>query len=156
MNWDSISAIGEVVGALGVILSLIYLARQIRAQNRESRTAAIHELNEAFRNAITSFQNPDLAEVFSRGKDDFESLPETERLQFISMVQGILRVWEDAYYQSQERRLNDRVWKAMVVQFSGYLSLSGVQRVWEIRKDAYSDDFRQFVDTTRPREYRTK
>jgi len=41
MNWDAIGAIGEIVGALAVVLSLIYLATQIRASNsvaqRDSR-----------------------------------------------------------------------------------------------------------------------
>ena len=40
MNWDAIGAIGEAVGALGVIASLGYLAIQIRAQNRESQVEA--------------------------------------------------------------------------------------------------------------------
>ena len=30
MNWDAIGAIGEVVGALSVLLTLIYLAKQIK------------------------------------------------------------------------------------------------------------------------------
>ena len=30
MNWDAIGAIAELAGAIGVIASLIYLARQIR------------------------------------------------------------------------------------------------------------------------------
>jgi hypothetical protein len=29
MNWDAIGAIAELLGAIGVIASLIYLARQI-------------------------------------------------------------------------------------------------------------------------------
>lgn len=72
------------------------------------------------------------------------------------MIQGVLRVWEDAYYQHEEKRLDDRIWNAVVVQFSGYLSLSGVLRVWEIRKQAYSEGFRQFVDNAVAREYLTK
>ena len=44
----------------------------------------------------------------------------------------------------------------MVVQFSGYLSLPGVCRVWEIRKRAYSEDFRQFVDDTEALDYLTR
>lgn len=156
MNWEAVAAVSEIVGAIAVVVSLLYVAKQIRAQNRESRIASVHELNESFRNAITSFQNPDLADVFVRGKNDFQSLPETERLQFISMIQGIMRVWEDAYHQHQEGRLNDRVWNAMVVQFSGYLSLPGVIGVWSIRKMAYSEDFRAFVDSTTPLEYKTR
>jgi hypothetical protein len=35
MNWDAISAVGEIVGALAVMVFLGYLAIQIR-QNTES------------------------------------------------------------------------------------------------------------------------
>ncbi len=156
MNWEAVGAFGEIVGAVGVVVSLLYLAIQIRGQNRESRLASVHELTESFRNAILSFQNPNLADVFARAKTDFENLPETERLQFMSMVQHIFRVWEDAYHQYREKRLDPDLWEAMVVQFSGYLSLPGVMRVWAIRKQSYGADFRQFVDATPPREYRTK
>jgi hypothetical protein len=34
MNWDAIGAIAELLGAVGVIASLVYLATQIR-QSRE-------------------------------------------------------------------------------------------------------------------------
>lgn len=35
MNWEAVSAIGELVGSVGVLITLIYLALQIR-QNTES------------------------------------------------------------------------------------------------------------------------
>jgi len=38
MNWEMISAIGQMLGALGVIISLIYLALQIRAQKKTVAT----------------------------------------------------------------------------------------------------------------------
>ena len=34
MNWEMLSAIGQVIAAVGVIPSLIYLAIQIREQNK--------------------------------------------------------------------------------------------------------------------------
>lgn len=156
INWEAVGAVGETVGALAVVVTLIYLATQIRTQNRESRLAAVHELTEAFRAAIMSFQDPNLAAIFVKAKTGFADLPEEERLQFIAMIHGVLRVWEDAYYQYRQDRLDERLWHAMVTQFSGYFSLPGVQRVWEIRKQAYSEDFRNFVDSTPPRTYVTK
>ncbi|MEN8376602.1 MAG: hypothetical protein ABFS34_14235 [Gemmatimonadota bacterium] len=156
MNWDAVGAIGETVGAIAVVITLVYLASQIRQQNRESRIAAVHELNEAFRASITSFQDLGLAEVFSRGKTDFEALSEPDRLRFIAMIQGVFRVWEDAFYQYDAGRLDPRIWTAMVAQFSGYLSLPGVQRVWEIRKRAYNEGFCRFVAGAKATEYQTK
>ncbi len=48
MNWEAIGAVGEIFGALAVVVSLVYLATQIRSQNRESRIAASHEITTAF------------------------------------------------------------------------------------------------------------
>jgi hypothetical protein len=39
MSWDGIGAVGELVGALGVIVSLVYLAAQIRQNSQVVRTA---------------------------------------------------------------------------------------------------------------------
>lgn len=33
MNWDAIGTIGEIIGATAVVVSLVYLATQIRVQN---------------------------------------------------------------------------------------------------------------------------
>jgi len=44
LDWEMISAVGQMLGAVGVIISLIYLAAQIRNQNKESRHAAMNVL----------------------------------------------------------------------------------------------------------------
>jgi heme/copper-type cytochrome/quinol oxidase subunit 1 len=44
MNWEMISAVGQMLGAIGVIISIVYLAAQIRNQNKESRRQAMNVL----------------------------------------------------------------------------------------------------------------
>jgi len=34
VNWEAISAIGQIVGALAVVISLIYVVREIRSNAR--------------------------------------------------------------------------------------------------------------------------
>jgi hypothetical protein len=36
MNWDAIGAVGEMIGALAVVVTLVYLALQVRASTKES------------------------------------------------------------------------------------------------------------------------
>jgi hypothetical protein len=36
MNWEMISAVGQMLGAVGVIVSIVYLATQIRSQNKKA------------------------------------------------------------------------------------------------------------------------
>ena len=52
MNWDAIGAVGEILGAAALFASLIYLALQIRIQNRESQLSAIHDISVGFRESI--------------------------------------------------------------------------------------------------------
>ena len=58
MNWDAIGAVGETLGAVAVFVSLIYLASQIRAQNKEARIASGHEIIEAFRQSTAMLISP--------------------------------------------------------------------------------------------------
>jgi hypothetical protein len=46
MNWEALGAIAEFLGAIGVILTLLYLSRQIQHNSRQlegSSTIAVHE-----------------------------------------------------------------------------------------------------------------
>ena len=44
MSWEMINAVGQMLGAIGVIISIVYLAAQIRNQNKESRRSAMNLL----------------------------------------------------------------------------------------------------------------
>lgn len=156
MNWDAIGAIGEIVGAIAVVLSLIYLASQIRTQNKESRVAAMHEIAVAYRQSNIAFADPVLADILTRAHVDTDSLTEAEILQLICGVQGVFRVWEEAYYQHVAGRLDEHLWEAMLREYSTYMSAGGFDFVWQLRKEGHNDSFRRFVDGLPKPEYRTR
>ncbi len=156
MNWEAIGAIGEFGGAFAVVVSLVYLASQIRAQNREARGASVHEIAGAFRDAISSLQGPEQAEVFAAALVSFDDLSDAQRLQYFSIIQKIFRVWEEAYYQYNEGRLDQRIWNAIRTQCSDVITIDAARTVWELRKHAYSIDFRSFVDSIEGGSYRLK
>ena len=45
MNWDAIGAIGEILGALAVVLTLGYLAIQVKQNSHGMRVAAKLEID---------------------------------------------------------------------------------------------------------------
>ena len=113
MNWDAIGAIGEIAGAIAVIISLIYLALQIRAQTRESRVQSSYQVVEAFREAISSLQDEQRAGVTVAALKDAGSLTDSEQLQLNAIAQRYLRVWEQAHFLHGEGRLDDEMWRAI-------------------------------------------
>ena len=44
MNWDAIGAVGEVVGAFAVVLTLIFLAREVRLSRLANEAASVDAL----------------------------------------------------------------------------------------------------------------
>ena len=68
MNWQAIGAVGELVGALAVVVSLIYLAIQIRQNSKLLRSAAQDSVSLKYAqtmNMITS--TPEGVAVFHKG-----------------------------------------------------------------------------------------
>jgi hypothetical protein len=61
VNWEAISAIGQIVGALAVVISLIYLAREIRSNARSARIASLHDVNRWLEQVA---EHPNLAELY--------------------------------------------------------------------------------------------
>ena len=89
MNWDAIGALAELLGALGVIVSLAYLAVQIRQntaqigeQSRELRLAAIDAIAQSFsRFRDPLIRDPELAALWLRGIADYDGLDEVEQVR---------------------------------------------------------------------------
>ena len=156
MNWEAIGAIGELVSAFAVVGTLAYLAVQIRAQNRESRMSGMHDISAAFRDNIATYSDPVKADIYVRGNENFDSLSDAERFSLIAGNQSILRVWEEAFHQHREDRLDQHIWDVMVKQYASVLSAQSFARVWELRKEYYDPSFRDFVDDLQKTGYRTK
>jgi len=156
MNWDAIGAIGEIVGAAAVVVSLIYLAVQIRVQNSESRIAGNHAMSEGFRDSIAELSDANLSDIFHRAMGTVDSITDQELLQMFAVSQRILRVWEEAYGLHETGRIDTDLWDAMVRQYASFLGHAGIRHVWDLRKQYYNEKFRAFVDELPASDYRIR
>ena len=154
MNWEAVGAVGEILGALAVVASLVYLAIQIKSQNRESRIAAVHDVLEAYRNQISVLTDESFSKLYIRGLSDFEGLDDAERMRLTSGVHGVFRVWEEAFYLLKESRLDDNHWVGMDRLCADLKASQIGEHAWELRKHGYSVEFQKYVDSREPGEYR--
>ena len=83
MNWEMISAVGQMLGAIGVIISIVYLAVQIRNQNKESQRQAMNALTTHWSDLNrTLVENPEMAVLWLRALRCFDDLDATSKLRF--------------------------------------------------------------------------
>ena len=156
MNWEALGAVSEIIGAAAVVISLLYLAFQVRIQNRESRLAATHEILEGYRNVAAAFQNSESAQLLAKANNDFDSLDEPQRIQLIALIAPILRLWEEAFHQNMDGRFQDAMWNTMSKLFADVLATKACKRVWELRKNGFSDVFRAHLDNLEVGEWKNK
>ena len=82
MNWNAVGAIAELVGALGVIATLGYLAVQLR-HNTAALRGTSHEVGaERLTTSLQSLiANPELAQLVARASRHYGELTYVEKLQ---------------------------------------------------------------------------
>lgn len=147
MNWEAISAIGQVVGALAVVISLIYLASQVRSSARETRRAAMRSTVDALtRLARDATNNADLAELRNRGFHDFESLEGTDRARFSTYMHSTFQIAEDVYDQHLDGHLDPDRWRGLETLLRDVNKGPGVQAWWRSHSQYFSEKFVKFVD----------
>ena len=90
MNWEAIGAVAEAIGAAGVILTLGYLAIQIRRSNLLATAESHRFYQQVATPAIMGIaQDPELARIFREGLANRDSLPVDDRIRF-DMLMGQL------------------------------------------------------------------
>lgn len=102
MNWDAIGAVGEIVGAIAVVGSLIYLATQISVSNRAARNSANEELfNQWATNVELLAGDSEKAQTYIKGLTNFESLNQEEMFRFNCQMHQTINAWERNLIQSK-------------------------------------------------------
>lgn len=148
MNWEAIGSTAEVIGALGVIVSLMYLAMQIRNQNRQSRLDVVNELarqrNEYSGNVA---DNGELAEIWFRGLKGYEELPEIERVRFSAHIARMVRVMENLFQHRSEDQFKGENWDAFDHYIRDIFGYKGVQQWWQTRSHYFTKSFQAHVAT---------
>ena len=146
MNWDALGAISELASACGVIVTLLYLAIQIRAQNKENRLNAINVMTSqwnAFMGDMAT--NSGLARIWSIGLGTFDVLEPQEQVQLSTHFNRIFRIYESMYRQNQARRLDPQLWEGLTNSMADFAKSPGVRSWWPKRKHWYAKDFCLYV-----------
>jgi hypothetical protein len=101
MNWDAIGAIGEVVGATAVVLSLIYVATQIKQNTAASRAQSINQINSQYGALMSQIAlNGELAHIYRKATDGEELGPD-ETVRYTAYLSAFFAFIEEIFLLHQ-------------------------------------------------------
>jgi hypothetical protein len=147
VNWDAVGAVAELLGALGVIATLGYLAFQIR-QNTISMRSSSHQ---AAVTAVSDWSraiglDPTAAQLVQQGNLDLGALTPERRFQFMFLTTSLYRNFENIFYQHEQGAIDEAVWQGWSVRILGNYASPGIRAWWELSRLAFSASFRAFLE----------
>ena len=148
MNWDMFGAIAEMLGAFGVIASLLYLASQLRsnavASAVEAKLTTTRFMTEFNRDLIN---DPELYELWERGSKDPSSLTRDEYVRFGNLNLNSFWYLSAGHYQLRKGRLDADDFHEMESIMEFWISRDGVKDWWRKHgRQRYNKYFVEYLE----------
>ena len=152
MSLEQLAALGELVGGLGVIATLLFLALEVRSNSRILRANAKTAGMESFANynemiATDPFVAP-IIQAMLRGEG--ARLDEVERFRFTAVVRALIQRMEAQYFQYVEGLVDEAYWTQRRVWLKGFLENPALQEWWELeaRSAQVTEEFVRHINST--------
>ena len=96
MNWDALGAVGEIIGALAVVVSLLYLSYQIRQGTKTAEDAAFRDIFASTSARLSWVNEPNNRKILMTGLMDYNALGSEDRFAFDGMFPVLITFVESS------------------------------------------------------------
>jgi len=147
MTWEAAATVAETIAALGVIVSLVYLATQVHNENRAAAVAAKLASTKLLSDFVDAMiADPSLMDLWLRGRKG-ETLDEVERHRFGNMCLKAFWFFSAAHFQLRMKMQTDDEWVEFQAVLQFWLDGSGVRTWWaNTGRTRFGGAFVSFID----------
>jgi hypothetical protein len=147
LDLQTFANLGDFLGGLAVIVSLVYLALQVRQNTQSLRTENYGRALDRVSSIQSQLsRDTELARFFSKGVVDTSKLTPAERIQFTWALYEAFGAFEFMFHASRTRALPEEVWARWSSTLAWWLSFPGVQSWWRHRPVPFSASFSSYVE----------
>lgn len=147
MSWEVVTAFAAIGVAIAAVISLQYVARQMKAATRQRKIEAYHAIlgrMDDFGKLLA--QDDSSSDIWWRASKGLARLTDAERVRYFGMLSVLFRSWENAFHYHIEGDLEDWRTEVMTKNLADITTSGGVQEYWALRKRWYTTDFQHWVD----------
>ena len=144
MSLQDLGNLGEFVGAIAVVVSLLYLAVQIRHSSRVSQFEAHRNLSESIASVLSEIPiNEDLYRIWKVMTETPDEATHDDRERFGMLLHSFFTVFSDAHrFSVTDPHLAVR-YQSFIKRF---LKMPAVSGWWSRQGGMYSEPFKSLVD----------
>ncbi|HYK49224.1 MAG TPA: hypothetical protein VEU94_05825 [Terriglobales bacterium] len=147
MTLNDLANLGQIIGALVVVVSLFYVASQIRQNTNAVRSATAQTVHEHFANWYHLIAaDAELAQIAANGLRDYSSLSEQERVRFIATLMSFLSYSQNAFLKWREGLLRPALWLGWEQVMMNLFGAPGGKALWKERSYLFGEEFRSYIE----------
>ena len=147
MNWDAVGAIGEIIGAAAVFLTLAYLALQIRQNTKAIQASAVDSsITEVNRIRQAVFESEELTGIFEDGCADPDNLRGNTKTRYRLLMHTILLAEANIHSQAVFAKLSESTWQTQKHVLTRIVATPGGRWFWKNYFQEFEESFRQEID----------
>ena len=148
MELSQLADLGEFVGGVAVVVTLIYLAAQVRHNTRAVKAANNQAQADGHCSYLTAiFADPQLSETFGQlwNVADAGELGSAEAHRLSPLLHCAFTQFENAYRSHREGLITEAWWEKQAAALDGWLRAPPVQHWWDDQGEIYPSDFHGYI-----------
>ena len=147
MDWEVVGAFSEFIGAVAVVITLIYLAVQLRQNTTSIQTSAYQSWVATHDQFFASLADEDLCQIVSNGLLDTRNLTAENNVLFVAWMRRYLYMQQAQFFLYQKGTIDEDLWDCNMRDLAGMFQFPGARQYWEAgAKEHFTDDFVKLVD----------
>jgi len=144
---QDLGSVGELIGALATVATLVYLAVQIRQNTKSVRAASHHAGSTAWSEFVGRLAlDPTMTEIYHAGRVSPDELSQEDGRRAELLFDAMLAQIENFYIQYLNGQLpesnQDRFARILQTQFQ----TPGFRRYWPRRRDLFTEEFVEYIE----------
>jgi hypothetical protein len=149
LNWDAMGAIGEIGGAIAVVVTLVFLIYQLRQNTSALRQQSERASADAIHAWSRSMMDPNVAGAVSKGYVGVEAELTPEEMVPIEhfMISFLVALQQD-FFDWKRGFQSDELWASRAGLVTGVFISFAARKWWEeIGRDYVVPEFREVIAT---------
>ena len=129
---------GEFIGAIAVVVTLIYLTYQIRQSTHQARLPSIQAINASNDSAFNTIYIPENARIWTTGLEDPDALDSGEWQIFGLLMARLLASFDTTTYQFESGAYDAGLYSGLPEFYGSMLATPGGMRWYEANRHILS------------------
>jgi hypothetical protein len=147
MSLEQLGVIANIIGAIAIVVTLWYLAVQIKENARSSRSAAVTDATTAMQAFYQELgTNPETCKLFLTAVTNPDSLSQQQQFQYLMLMHSCFLGFQRSFFLAREGTLDIALRDSIGTAMHAINRSPGMHLYWRQRRAYFQPEFVDWVE----------